>query len=169
MTDPRHTTLAETLIKYSCELEKGEKVLIEAIDTPHSFTRELVRVAVAAGAQPYVTLKSQEVWRALLLGATDKQMQLIGDLEAKRMTEMDAYIGVRGSENVSEWSDIPTDKMELYQSTVWKKAHLEIRVPETKWVVLRWPNSGMAQLAQMSTEGFEAYNFNVCHIDYARK
>jgi aminopeptidase len=168
VSDPRHTTLASNLINYSCDLQPGEKVLIEAIDIPHAFTRELVRASRDAGAQPFVSLKSQEVWRSLLLDGSAEQMQLLGDFEASRMAEMDAYIGVRGSNNVSEWSDIPTDKIELYESTVWQKAHLEIRVPKTKWVVLRWPNPGMAQLAQMSTEGFEEFYFSVCNIDYAK-
>ncbi len=168
MSDPRHTTLAETLVNYSCALAAGEKVLIEAIDIPHRFTKEVVRVAAAAGAIPFVTLKSQEVWRSLLFAASDEQMQLIGELEARRMAEMDAYIGIRGAANVSEWSDIPGEGMSLYEGTVWKKAHLEIRVPKTKWVVLRWPSSSMAQLAQMSTEAFEDFYFSVCNIDYAK-
>jgi len=168
MSDPRHTTLAETLINYSCDLKAGEKVLIEAIDIPHRFTKELVRVAAKAGAQSFVTLKSQQIWRALQIAGDDEQMQLIGDLEAKRMAEMDAYIGVRGADNVSEWSDVPDEKMKLYESHVWKKAHIDIRVPDTKWVVLRWPNPSMAQLAQMSSEAFEDFYFSVCNIDYAK-
>lgn len=168
MTDPRHTQLADTLVSYSCSLQPGEKVLIEAIDVPHAFTRELVRLAAAAGALPLVTLKSQQIWRALQLAGSDEQMQLIGDLEARRMRAMDAYIGVRGAENVSEWTDVPGDKMDLYEAKVWKKAHIEIRVPQTKWCVLRWPNPAMAQLAQMSSEGFEDFYFSVCNIDYAK-
>jgi len=168
MTDPRHTRLAETLVRYSCELQAGDKVLIEAIDTPHGFTKELVRVSTEAGALPFVTLKSQEVWRALHLGASEKQMRLIGEIEAKRMAEMDAYIGVRGSDNVSEWSDVPADKLAQYEQNVWKPVHLDIRVPETRWVVLRWPNASMAQLAQISTEAFEDFYFDVCNIDYAK-
>ena len=58
MTDPRHTKLAHTLIHYSCELQAGEKVLIEAIDAPTAFTKELVRVAHEAGVIPNVLLKS---------------------------------------------------------------------------------------------------------------
>jgi len=135
---------------------------------PHVFTRELIRVTHEAGARPFVTLKSQEVWRALQLAGSQEQMALIADVEARRMAEMDAYIGVRGSTNVSEWSDIPAEKMKLYESNVWKTVHQDIRVPETKWVVLRWPSGSMAQLAQMSTEAFEQFYFDVCTIDYAR-
>jgi len=168
MSDPRHTKLSEILVHYSCELKEGDKVLIEAVDIPHAFTTELIRAASEAGAQPFVTLKNQSVWRALQLAGSEPQMQLIAEIEAKRMAEMDAYIGVRGTDNVSEWSDIPTDKMGLYESNVWKKVHIDIRVPDTRWVVLRWPSPSMAQLAQMSTESFENFYFDVCNIDYAR-
>lgn len=168
MTDPRQTKLAETLIRYSCDLQAGEKVLIEAIEIPHTFTCELVRVAAEAGALPFVTLKNQSVWRALQMAGSEEQMALIADVEAKRMAEMDAYIGVRGSQNVSEWSDVPADRMAFYESNVWKKVHADIRVPKTKWVVLRWPHPSMAQLAQMSTAAFEDFYFEVCNLDYAR-
>jgi len=168
MSDPRHTKLAEILVQYSCALKEGDKVLIEAIEIPHIFTTELIRVVGEAGAQPFVTLKNQSVWRALQLAGSDEQMRLIAEIEAKRMSEMDAYIGLRGTDNVSEWSDIPTDKMGLYESTVWKKVHLDIRIHDTRWVVLRWPSPSMAQLAQMSTEAFENFYFDVCNLDYDR-
>jgi aminopeptidase len=41
-------------------------------------------------------------------------------------------------------------------------------VSKTKWVVLRWPTSAMAQQAGMSTEAFEDFYFRVCTLDYAR-
>jgi aminopeptidase len=50
---------------------------------------------------------------------------------------------------------------------VWKPVHLDIRVPDTRWVVLRWPNESMAQLSRMSTEAFEEFYFRVCTMDYA--
>ena len=127
-----------------------------------------MRTAHEAGARPFVTLKSQAMWRELQLAGSAEQMALIGDVEAKRMAEMDAYIGVRGSDNVSEWSDIPDEKMALYEAHVWKKVHQDIRVADTRWVVLRWPTPSMAQLAQMSTAAFEDFYFDVCGVDYAR-
>jgi aminopeptidase len=42
------------------------------------------------------------------------------------------------------------------------------RVEKTKWVVLRWPTSAMAQQAMMSTEAFEDFYFRVCTLDYSR-
>lgn len=168
MTDPRHTRLAELLIGYSCEVKEGENVLIEAIDVPQRFVAELVRVCAEAGGRPYVTLKSQAVWRALMRHGSEPQMKLIGEVEAHRMGEMDCYVGLRGNPNVSEWSDVPADRMRLYEGHFWKPVHQDIRVKKTRWVVLRWPNPSMAQLAQMSTEAFEDFYFDVCTLDYAK-
>ena len=45
---------------------------------------------------------------------------------------------------------------------------LDRRVNETKWVVLRYPNPSMAQLAGSSLERFEDFYFDVCTLDYGK-
>ncbi len=168
MIDPRMTKLADVLINYSTALQPGEKVLIEAIDVPTEMTCELIRVARAAGGDPLVTLKSNRVNRSLTLHGSQEQMDLMAKTEALRMGQVDAYIGLRGSHNIAENSDLPDEKHKLYQSTVWQKVHLDIRVPKTRWVVLRWPTPSMAQQANRSTEAFEEFYFDVCTMDYER-
>ena len=42
------------------------------------------------------------------------------------------------------------------------------RVDHSKWVVLRYPNNSMAQLANTSLENFEDFYFNVCTLDYGK-
>ncbi|HEV7299358.1 MAG TPA: aminopeptidase [Tepidisphaeraceae bacterium] len=168
MKDPRFAELADVLVRHSCRLEPGQKVLIEAFDIPTDFTVELVKRVAAAGAVPLVSTYHQQVMRALLGTATEAQMKLLGEVEAARMSAMDAYIGVRGSHNISELSDVPRERMELYERHWWTPVHQDIRVPKTKWVVLRWPTSSMAQAAGLSTEAFEDFYFRVCAgVDYA--
>ncbi|MEZ5330614.1 MAG: aminopeptidase [Thermoanaerobaculia bacterium] len=167
MADPRHRALAETLVGYSCALEAGETVLIEAVGIPHAFTRELVRVAAAAGARPLVWLKEPSVTRELLLAASREQMDLMALGEATTMERVDAYIGIRGGENISELSDVPAEATRLWESTVFQRVHLDERLKK-KWVVLRWPSASMAQLAGRSTAAFEDFYFDVCTLDYAR-
>jgi aminopeptidase len=168
MLDPRVTRLAHTLVNYSCAVKPGEKILIEAIDVPHEFTTECVRLAAAAGAHPLVLLKSNQVNRALLLAGTETQWGLVSEVERYQMERVQCYIGARGHPNVSETSDVPGGQQKLYESTVLKHVHFEVRVPKTRWVVIRWPSPSMAQLAQSSTEAFEDFYFNVCTMDYAR-
>ena len=168
MADARHRRLADTLTRYSCDLQPGETVLIEATDVPEAFVRALVRSAREAGAHPLVTLKNQRVHRELLMDATEEQMAAWATAEAARMDLVDAWIGVRGAENVAELADVPPEKMALYERVVFQQVHLDRRVAGTKWVVLRWPTSSMAQLAGMSTSAFEDFYFGVCAFDYPR-
>ena len=168
MIDPRMTRLADVLINYSTELKPGERILIEAIDAPHEMTCELVRLARQVGAEPLVTLKSNRVLRSLLTHGSEEQLKLIAEVEAARMKQVQAYIGLRGTRNIAELSDVPDDKMKAYQSIWWRPVHGEIRVRETRWVVLRYPSEPMAQQAKMSTEAFEDFYFEVCTMDYRK-
>jgi len=168
MNDPRLKKLAHTLISWSTAMQPGEKILIEAIDTPAAMTCELVRAARAAGAHPLVLLKDTMVDRALRLEATGEQMQLQGEVEALAMKSVDGYIGIRGQRNITELSDIPEASQKHYLEHVWENVHLRIRCTDTRWVVLRWPHPSMAQQAGMSTEAFENFFFDVCTIDYEK-
>jgi aminopeptidase len=168
MIDPRITKLADVLINYSTEMKPGEKVLIEAIDVPESIVCELIRLARQAGAHPLVTIKNNQVTRTLLMNSTDEQLQVIADIESARMKRVQAYIGVRGSQNITELSDVPDDRMKAYQKIWWRPVHGAIRVRETRWVVLRFPSPSMAQSTGMSTQAFEDFYFDVCTMDYAR-
>ncbi|HEY4310717.1 MAG TPA: aminopeptidase [Pirellulales bacterium] len=169
MNDPRISRLAEILIDHSCELRPGEKVLIEAIDLPSpELVCKLIELAAERGAQPLVTIKNNEVLRSLYRTATAENISLAGRLEAARMQEMDAYVGIRGASNSSQFSDVPHERMDLYQQHWWHPVHSEIRVPKTKWVVLRYPTDAMAQAANMSTAAFEDFYFAVCTADYAQ-
>src|SRR5688572_27985996 len=164
--DSRITELAEGLIGFSTALKKGERVLIDAFDVPDSIVIALVRGARARGAHPLVQLHRARVTRELALHATEEQYGPHAAVELARMQKVDAYIALRGSDNIFESSDVPPGKVQLVSRLM--KPVLDYRVGKTKWVVLRWPTSAMAQQAGMSTEAFEDYYFKVCTLDYGR-
>ena len=147
--DPRFTQLAEGLTRFSTGLKKGERVLIDAFDIPDAMLIALIRATRARGAFPYVQIHRARVTRELSLGAEEAQFAPHADVELVRMQKMDAYIALRGSGNIFEVSDVPSDRVQLVSRLM--KPVLDYRVGRTKWVVLRWPTSAMAQQAAMST------------------
>ncbi|MDM5339422.1 aminopeptidase [Fictibacillus enclensis] len=167
MRDPRIQQLAKNLITYSVNLQKGEKVLIENFGFQKELVNELVQEAYAAGGFPFVLLKDHSVMRQQYMNASEEQMKIIAKHEGDLMAQMDAYIGLRSGDNINELSDVPSEQMALYEKTV-LAMHREIRIKKTKWVVLRYPNAAMAQLASMSTEAFEDFYFQVCNLDYSK-
>lgn len=168
MTDQRIETLAKNLVNYSCEVKPGERVLIETKGFELPLTKALIKETYKAGGVPFVTVKNDEITRVLLNGCCEEQIRLMAEFELDRMKKMDAYIGVRCTDNTNELGDVPDEKMRLYNSLFNKPVHSEQRVEHTKWVVLRYPNSAMAQMAEMSTEAFEDFYFNVCNLDYSK-
>jgi len=168
MHDARLEKLATVLVNHSTRVQEHENVLIEAIDIPENMVVALIKKIHAVGGVPLVTLKSNRIQRELLRCNDEAAMKLVGQYESFRMEKVDAYMGLRGSHNISETSDVPTAAMRLYEQNWLKPVHFEIRVPKTKWVVLRWPTPSMAQLAGMSTEAFEDFYFDVCTLDYAK-
>jgi aminopeptidase len=166
MFDPRYEKLADVLVNHSTKIQPGENALIEAIEIPEEMVIALIRKIREAGGRPLVTIKQNRVQSELIRDTDAKTMQQIAEVEAYRMDKVQAYFGLRGSYNISEMSDVPSEKMGLYEEHWLKPVHFKIRVPKTKWCVLRWPTASMAQQARKSTEAFEKFYFDVCTLDY---
>lgn len=164
MHDARIDALARQLVRYSTSLKKGDKVLIDLHDVPDSIGLALIREARAKGALPFLRLHQGRLTREMLKGAEGDQYQIIAKHLLAEMKDMDAYIAIRGGLNIAETSDVPADRMKLAMKHM--RPVLEHRVKKTKWCVLRWPSSSMAQQAGMSTEAFEDFYFKVCLLDY---
>jgi len=166
MSDPRFARLAEVLTGFSTDLKKGERVYIDAFDVPDAMVIAIVRAARARGAHPSVNVHRARISRELALGADEKALAPLAEIELARMRRMDAYIALRGSDNIFESADVPAEQVRLVSRVM--KPVQDYRVGRTKWVVLRWPTSAMAQQARLSTEAFEDFYFRVCTLDYRR-
>ena len=166
MSDPRYDSLAKVLTGHSTKLKAGERVLIDVSETPEEFVIALIRAARTAKAEPFVVMHSNRVSRELAIGITGPQAETIASIDLARLKKMQAYIAVRGSQNISEMADVPQEKAALLSSKL--RPALDYRINKTRWVVLRWPTPSMAQQAQMSTEAFAEFFFRVCTLDYSK-
>ena len=166
MHDARFDQLAKLLVEYSIRLGRNENVLIEAFDVPDEITVALIRAVRNVGGNPFTQIQRAQVSRALAFDVNERQLNLVATHELARMKKMNAYIAIRGSNNITELSDVPVDRMKLMAKKM--RPVQDQRVKRTKWVVLRWPTSSMAQLAGMSTEAFESFFFDVCTLDYRK-
>lgn len=168
MRDPRVNDLARLLVNYSCRVQKGEHVLIDVYGDDRELCKALIEEIYRVGGYPHVELNDSQVQRALLMNTSEEQIKASADHAIHRMKQMDCYIGVRGGNNDSEMTDVPEDNKKLHMQLYSHPVHSETRVKTTKWVILRYPTSALAQLASMSTEEFENYYFRVCTVDYKK-
>ncbi|MEM6885081.1 MAG: aminopeptidase [Verrucomicrobiota bacterium] len=164
--DSRYNDLAKVLSGYSIEVQPGEKVLIDAFDVPDEMVIAMVRAVRKRKGIPYVQLNSARVTREILMNAESERWDFHKKIELARMKGMQGYVALRGAHNIFESNDVPAGKM---AEALGKMRPVQnYRVNETKWVVLRWPTSAMAQQANMSTEAFEDFYFRVCTLNYRK-
>lgn len=167
--DSRDQKLARMLVSYSVKAKPGELVFIQVSGTDAiSLAAACVEETARAGAAPYLHIVDTEVQRLFLRSADEKVFKRLARLELKQMKDADCFIGIRGSQNIFELSDVPREQMEAYTRFLVKPVHLEERVKRTRWVVLRYPNESMAQMSGSSTESFKKFYYDVCLVDYAK-
>jgi len=155
-------------VRYSCQLKAGERVLIEMYGHQPELIAALVEEVYAVGAQPVVRLRDVTVERALLRGGTAEKWTFEAEHDVALMRGVQAYIGIRAKDNSFETSDVTAEQTALYAKYYMGPVHGKIRVPQTRWAVLRYPTPASAQAAKMSLEAFEDYYFDVCTLDYAK-
>ena len=100
--DPRYLALARNLVSHSTNLQPGENVLLHAFDIPEKMTIALIRAVRERNAIPFVQVQSALLDRECILGGTKQQFDCSAHWEMERMQKMDAYIAIRGSNNVFE-------------------------------------------------------------------
>src|SRR5690242_20539684 len=118
MRDPRNARLADVIVRHSTQLQPGERVLVEAFDVADGLVLDLVEAVHRVNAIPFVALRSNAVNRALIRGGAERQFQLQAEVELFQMQKVDAYVGLRGTVNSSELSDVPSERMADYARLV---------------------------------------------------
>ncbi len=159
--------LAHTIVNYSLSIKPGEKLLIEVRgEGTDQILHALIKETIKAKGVPYWNRNSDDVLATFLNTAEDGQVESWSGLHKMIMENIDAYVSIRGSDNSFELSAVPEAHMKSYTTHYMKEVHSKIRVPKKKWVVLRWPNHSMSQLAEKSTEEFSKFYFDTCTLDY---
>lgn len=167
MRDNRINILAKNLVNFALEVKPGKNVFIDSYDCANDFTKAIIEEVFKVGAYPFVNNNIQTIMRSLVMGMDEEFINRMLEIDMDEMKKMDYYLAIRKQDNINELSNIPEDKITLFNK-YYGKLHLNCRVPRTRWAVLRYPNASMAQAASMSTEDFEDYYFKVCNLDYSK-
>jgi hypothetical protein len=142
--DPRFTQLAEGLTGFSTASEEGRARPHRRVRRPRRHGDRADARRARAGAR-CPTCRStgpgfRARWRS---GPRRRRYESLSEIELARMRQMDAYIALRGSENIFEASDVPSARVQLVSRLM--KPVIDHRVNKTKWVVLGgrrrpWPS-----------------------------
>ena len=110
--DERIKQLAHNLVNYSCKVQENDKVYVHFIgEATEDLARAVIKEIYQAKGQPFPHFTSQKVQREMLMNCTKEQLEAMAEVDCLEMSKMDCYIGIRGTDNVSELADVPAEKM----------------------------------------------------------
>jgi len=167
--DSRDVRLARTIVRYSLDVQPGERVLLDFRGASTTgLLRETVSEIARAGGVPFPLPGDDSVSARFLRDATEGQVRSWGGIHDALMRQMQCYVRVNGTDNPFDTSDVGDEALRWEREHYMRPVHLEYRVKNTKWVVLRYPTHSMAQQARMSRESFAALYYDVCDLDWVR-
>jgi aminopeptidase len=168
VTDPRDQKLAHTIVNYSLGVKPGERVMLDfrGVATV-SLLRETVTAVTEAGGVPFPLFGDDSISTRFLRAAREEQIESWGAVHETLMREMDCYVRVNGTDNPFDTAELSEDARRWEREHYMSRVHLKLRVPQKKWVVLRYPGNSMSQQARMSREAFADLYYKVCNFDYA--
>lgn len=162
--------LAEQLLGHSVELQAGEKILLQCIGlNAIGLLRALARQVRQIDAHPFIQIEDPETNRIMLENGDEKFWTNQAETDQlPLMKQMDAFIGIRASENIFENSEVSKQANKAYSDFFLNPVHFKERVNNTRWVVLRYPSAAFAMNAKMPTEQFRQFFYQACLFDYKK-
>ncbi|MEX1063099.1 MAG: aminopeptidase [Balneolaceae bacterium] len=167
---PEEKRLAEQLLTHSIDLRPDENILLQAVGLNSvGLIRALVESSRQKNAHPFVQIEDPEINRMLLeTGDSGFWERQANADQLPLMRQMDAFVGIRGSENIYENSEVDSDANKAYSENFVQPVHFRERVENTRWCVLRYPSAAFAMNAKMPTERFREFYFNACLFEYEK-
>jgi aminopeptidase len=162
--------LAKKILHYSCNLKKGQNVMINLTGLNGiGLLRALAEEARAMKANPFVQIEDTEIQRIMMeTGDADFWKKQAETDQLPLMKQMDAFVGVRASLNIYEHADVSKQANKAYGDYFVDPVHFKERVNNTNWVVLRYPSEAFAMNAKMPTQKFREFYYRACLFDYSK-
>ncbi|WP_103665324.1 aminopeptidase [Gracilimonas amylolytica] len=169
MISEQDQKLAQLILEHSTEVQKGHNVMVQLIGLNGiDLLRALVEQIGAKDANPFIKIEDAETQRILIENGDEafwKNQAQVDQLPL--MKQMDAFVGIRASQNIYENSLASKEANKAYSEHFLKPVHFDERVNNTNWCIMRYPSPAFAMNAKMPTRKFAEFYYDACLVDYS--
>ncbi|WP_226004994.1 aminopeptidase [Natrinema salinisoli] len=161
--DPRIREHAEIIATHSVDLEAGDNVVVDAHPVAEDLVVALHEVIGDMGANPVTTSqRTGKRQQRAYLRSSDAEFDT-PEHELALIQNTDVYIAIRATDNATQTSDVDPEISAAYQQA--QRPILEERLSK-RWCLTQYPAPANAQLAEMSTEGYENFVWDAVNKDW---
>lgn len=164
MRDLRLVKLADLLVNYSVEVQKGEQVLIQ-LDEPEALplAEELLKKILTKGAYPLIRIRPDIFSYLMVKYANKDQINNFLDSTIYELKNVQVRIRIVAPKNLRLMNSADPEKLSLLESKLGKSRNY---LGKIKWVVFYYPTEALAQQMNMSLEEAEDFIFKICLKDW---
>ncbi len=156
--------IAEILVDYSTEIKPEDRVLIETSSLAKPLALEIFKQCLERGAYTWINVHFPEEKYFWYKYAKEHQLTWFPEHRMEEIKRADVYVGIRATSNTKMLTNIPSEKITLWEKTL--KPIVDWRIEKTRWVIFYYPTEAMAQEAEMSLEELEDFVYNACNINW---
>ncbi len=167
MRDPRLTTLADVLCRYSLEVGEGDTVLIDGPPLAQPLFVELVRKVTELGAHPMVRTRLERVQATFLAEASDAQLRTVTRLDQIEIEAPTRALSIWGQRNNRFASGIDASRQAIRSAAtrpLFERFFEREAQGEVRWCGTAFPCDAAAQDAGMSLTEWEDFVYSAGHL-----
>ncbi len=167
MRDPRLTTLADVLCRYSLEVGEGDTVLLDGPPLAQPLFVELVRKVTELGAHPMVRTRLERVQATFLAEATDAQLKAVTRLDEIEIEAPTRALSIWGQRNNRFASGIDASRQAIRSAAtrpLFERFFEREAQGEVRWCGTAFPCDAAAQDAGMSLTEWEDFVYSAGHL-----
>lgn len=109
--------LVRQVVDTCLTVKNGENIWIHSWDHTVGLASEIALACRQRGANPFITLTSEDNWMTSLLEAPKELLERLPDHQAAALERSNAFIFMLGPKNPIDWKRIPPEKQEF--ADVW--------------------------------------------------
>ncbi len=165
MYDTRIDKIAEVLVRYSLNVQPGQKIMIRSTTLAEPLVKATYREVLRAGAHPHVTLAPPGLEEIFYKEASEEQLRFVSPLAEWLTDNFDGFLTIGAEHNTKSLTHVDPARIAIY-----RQAHRELsmrflqRAAEGKlrWVYTLFPTPAYAQDAEMAFEDYVEFVFGAC-------
>jgi len=163
MSDARVSRLANVLVRYSRNVRRGQKVLINGPAAAEPLILECGREVLRAGGHPMYRMAPDAASEVFFAEAGPEQLKFMPRSTLAASREADHYINIMAETNTQALAGVAPKRQRLAEMA--RRPLLELMLGKNEWVLTLYPTAAYAQDAGMGLEEFEAFAYAAMRID----
>ena len=167
MNDPRYDKLAQVLVNYSVDVQKGDLVAINTLPVAEPLTLAIYREILKAGGHPFVRCHLPALSEIYLKEASKRQLEFVSPVSVEELERVDKVVSLWADDNTKSLSSVDPERQKVRAAAtapLMKRWNEREAAGELKWVGTQFPCNASAQDAEMSLWEYEDFVLKACLV-----